>query len=200
MKIKFQHKCVNKRVLKKYKRNGYFMYGNHTLMAGDAFIPHLINFPKKTYIVVHPDNVSVKVSRPIVEMCGALPLPDTLTASKNFLSAMNRRIKSGGIIQIYPEAHIWPYYIGIRNYSSASFRYPIKMNYPVFVVTNTFHKRKFSKVPKIITYIDGPFLPDLTLPPKQQELKLRDMVYSAMKSRSEENTYQVIEYQREVKD
>ena len=197
MKLKFNHKCVNKKVMKQTKNKGCFVYGNHTLMAGDAFIPNIIFQPRRTYTVVHADNVSVDITRPFIEMCGALPLPDTITATKNFLETMELRTKEGCVIQIYPEAHVWPYYTGIRPFSSASFKYPIKLDLPVYCITNTYHKRKLSKIPKVITYIDGPFYVDKSLPLKDQERDMRDLVYQTMCERARNSTYEYYEYKKE---
>lgn len=194
MKIKFHHKVVGKEKLKGMKSKGYFMYGNHTLMAGDAFIPNVINCPNKTYTIVHSDNISIPITRPFLEMSGAIPLPNTLTATRNFLSVIKKRIEGGYCVMIYPEAHIWPYYTGIRNFKSTSFKYPIDLQVPVFSLTNTYHKRKFSKNPKIITYIDGPFKIDLEETNKQQVLSMRDVVYKTMCERAKENTYHINEF------
>ena len=35
LKVKF----VNNKILKDYKKQGYFVYGNHTQILGDVFIP-----------------------------------------------------------------------------------------------------------------------------------------------------------------
>lgn len=200
MKIKFNHKCINKKCLKNYRKKGYFVYGNHTLMAGDAFIPNVINFPTNTKIIVHPDNISIKGTKTIIEMCGALPIPSTLSASRNFLNAIEYYIKKGNVIQIYPEAHIWPYYTNIRKFTSTSFKYPIKLKAPTFVITNTFHKRKFLKTPKIITYIDGPFFPNESLNSKEMEEDLCNTIYSIMLERSKLNTYEYFTYIKENKN
>lgn len=190
-KIKFRHKIVNKKALKNIKDGGgYFMYGNHTLMGGDAFIPNMINLPRKTYTIVHADNLSKKGLKTFLELNGALPLPETASGMKNFIEAVEKRVVEGNAIQIYPEAHIWPYYTKIRPFKSISFRYPVKFDEPTFCFTNTYHKRKFSKKPKVITYIDGPFYPNKELPPKEQELDLRNQVYNAMCERAKLSTYE----------
>lgn len=194
MKIKFRHKVINKNVLKCVKGRACFMYGNHTLMAGDAFIPNIINAPKKTYTIVSSDNISVKLTRPFIEMCGAIPLPTTITATKNFKNIIAKRIQQKAVIQIYPEAHIWPYFTGIRPFKSGSFRYPIELDVATYCITNTFHKRKLSKNPKIITYIDGPFYANKNLTKKEQEIDLRNQVYDAMCQRAKLNTYSVNTY------
>ena len=136
IKLKFGHKVVNKRLLKKANAQGYFIYGNHTLMAGDAFIPNITNFPRKTYTIVHSDNISLPITRRWVELCGAIPLPNTLGATKNFLSIVSKRIDEKCAIMIYPEAHIWPYYTGIRDFKSGSFKYPVKLGVATYCLTN----------------------------------------------------------------
>ena len=187
------HRIVNRKVLKKAKGN-YFLYANHTNAAADPFIPSMVAFPKKVSVIVHPANVSMPVLGRITPYLGALPLPDTLKATENFLSALDLRVKQADAICIYPEAHIWPYYTGIRNFKDASFRYPVQYGSPVFSFTNTYHKRKFFKKPKIVTYVDGPFYPDKTIPAKEAKRKLRDEVYAAMVARSKLSDIDYIVY------
>ena len=54
-KLCFGHKTVGKSKLSKCKGKGYFLYGNHTQDIGDAFLPNLLNFPKRDYFIVHPN-------------------------------------------------------------------------------------------------------------------------------------------------
>lgn len=195
-KLKFRHKIVNKKVLKKYRKQSYFIYANHTLMAGDAFIPNLLDYHKKTYMVVHADNVSQKGLKNFMLMNGAIPIPTKLNGMPNFLNTLKYRTKKNSAIIIYPEAHVWPYYTKIRPFSSTSFRYPIKLNQPTFCITNTFVKTKFRKTPKVVTFIDGPFFVDSTLPPKEQENCLRNLVYNTMQNRSKYSNYEFIKYEK----
>lgn len=62
-KIKYRAKIVGREKLRTCGRFGYFLYGNHTLMDGDAFLPSLCAFPKKTMVVVNADNLSVPVTK-----------------------------------------------------------------------------------------------------------------------------------------
>ena len=189
-------KIVNSRLLKKFKFTGYFLYGNHTHALGDALMPHFANFPKHNYIIVHPSNVSMKFLGNITPYLGALPLPDTKGAYKSFTEAIETRIKQRKCIIIYPEAHIWPYYTGIRPFPDTSFAYPIKHDVPTFCFTNTYQKRRFSKKPRVVTYIDGPFYPNTDLSPKEQRKHLRDQVYECMCDRAKLSNVEVIRYQR----
>ena len=193
-KIKFKHKLINQKAIKPYKTGGYFLYGNHTQIIGDAFLVQRINKSKGKYIVVHPNNVSMPFLGRITPSLGALPLPGDMVAYKNFISAIDTRIKQNKCVVIYPEAHVWPYYIGIRPFVDTSFQYPIKLNVPSFCFTNTYQKRRFSKKPKIVTYIDGPFFPNKDLSPKAQRIELRNQIFSCMCERAKNSTVEWIKY------
>ena len=197
MKIRFGWKVKNKKALKSVPKNSaYFLYGNHTSASADPFVPALLTGKKRAYVIVHPANVSIPCMGGINAALGALPLPDTLNATKNFLAAIDTRVKSGAAVCIYPEAHIWPYYTKIRPFKDTSFRYPVQNAAPVFTFTNTYKKRKLFRSPRLVTYIDGPFYPDKTLSAKQAKETLRNAAYEEMKKRSENSDTEYIRYVR----
>lgn len=177
----YHQKIVNKKILKKYKKEGYFIYANHTSSAGDAFTPNLLT-NKKNYILVSEETTSIPGLKNLVKMFGAIPVPYAIENVKPFLNAIDYRINNDkSSITIYPEAHIWPGYIDIRKFDYASFRYPVDLNKPVFVITNTWQKRKHSKKARLISYVSGPFYPNLELGRKEAIIDLRDRIYEEMK-------------------
>ncbi len=182
VKVFFIQHFKNRKVLRKYKGKGYFIYGNHTNATADAFIPSLLSFPKKNYLICHPNATSIKGIKTLVKMLGALPLPSTIQGSKNYLESIKKIIENNKTITIYPEAHIWPYYCDIRPFTTTSFHYPHNLKVPCFTMTNVYIKRKLKwiKKPKMITYIDGPFYADYSLNKKESIQKLRDDVYQSM--------------------
>ena len=193
-KIKFSIKYIGKEKVKPYKKQGYFVYGNHTQSFADTFITTNAIFPKKNYFIVNPENVSMKILGNSIQMLGAIPIPTEKNGMKNFLSSINKKIEKGYSITIFPEAHIWPYYTKIRPFKSTSFRYPVEMNVPTFCITNTYHKKGKNKV-KIVTYIDGPFFPDENLTSiKEKKENLRNKVYEKMAERSQLSDYEHIKY------
>jgi len=189
-RIKFE----NKKVLKPFKKTGYFIYANHTNQFSDVFSPHMITFPQKVYTIVHADNVSLPVLGNATKMLGALPIPTKIDGTRNFINAIEKRVLEGHAVLIYPEAHIWPYYTGIRPYNSTSFRYPVKFVEPSFCFTTTYQQGKSKKKPKIVIYVDGPFYPDLSLDLKSQQEKLRNEIFETMKLRSRNSNYEMIRY------
>ncbi len=194
--FKFSHKIKNRKILKPYRKQGYFIYANHTQPTADALIPTMVAFPKQVYVIVHPNNVSMPVLGKVTPSLGALPLPDDLDATKNFVKAIEQRIKENKCIMIYPEAHIWPYYTKIRNFVDTSFRYPLKYDTPTFCFTNTYQKTKIFKRVKLVTYVDGPFFANKELDNKSQRKDLRDQVYKAMCERSKLSTNEKIIYKK----
>lgn len=193
-KLKFRHKIIGAEVMKPYRDRGIFLYGNHTQDIGDAFIPNMIEKCRDKYVIVHPNNVSIPVIGPVTPSLGALPLPDDFAALRNFLSAIDQRIAEGRAIVIYPEAHIWPYYTKIRNYPDSSFAYPVKHSAPAFCFTNTYKRKGKRREPQIVTYIDGPFFPDESLPPRERKRDLRDRIHAAMTERAKLSDYVTVEY------
>lgn len=199
LKCKFHHKIIGKEKLKKHKKESYFIYGNHTQIIGDALIPTFVSLNKGTYVIVHPNNVSMKFLGKVTPYLGAIPLPDDLKATRNFIKCLEKRMQQKKAICIYPEAHLWPYYTKIRPFLDKSFHYPIKYNKPVYCFTNTYHKRKHSDKVNIITYVDGPFYADPDLDMEENKIKLRNEVYEAMCNRAKTSDYEVVEY-RKAKD
>ena len=196
LKCRFGHKIIGRAAIKKARREGVFVYGNHTQIIADALIPTFVRFPGDAFVIVHPNNVSMPYLGRINPYLGALPLPDDLDATRNFMREVEKKIEKNKAVFIYPEAHIWPYYTGIRPFGEESFLYPVKHRTPVFCFTNTYQKRRFGKHPRLVTYVDGPFYPDESLPRGARRQKLRDEVYNCMIQRSKLSTVEWITYQK----
>ncbi len=189
LKFSYGQKIVGREKLRPYRKEGYFLYGNHTRLAGDAFTPSMAAFPKKPYLVVNRDAVSIPFLRRIVEDLGGMPLPDSLETKKAFFSAVRTRAERGDVVVIFPEAHIWPLYTGVRPFSAVSMTFPVDTKKPVFTFTATYKKRKLFGGVKSTVYLDGPFFPDESLPKKQQKEELCARVYAAMEERSRLSEY-----------
>lgn len=193
-KLVHGERIKNRRVLKGYRKNGYYIYGNHTMVAADAFTPGRVTFPKKANIIVSPDAVSIPVVSSLVEMLGGIPIATSLHGMKGFTEALKSYSDRGKVVMIYPEAHIWPYYTGGRPFKDVSFKYPAKDGRPVFCFTRVFKKRLLSCRPKVTVYVDGPFFPQEGFSVKQNQKYLRDCVYETMKKRVELNEVEYVKY------
>ena len=197
-KMKLRMKYVGKEKLKQYKKQGYFIYANHTQEFADVFIPSLPVYPKRNFFIVNPENVSMKYLENAVQMLGAIPIPSNIKAMKNFMESIKTKINKKYSITIYPEAHIWPFYTKIRPFKAVSFKYPVQLNTPTFCMTNTYQQHGKNKF-RLVTYIDGPFFADQSKSVKEQQQELRDMVYNKMVERSKNSNYEHIKYIKDNK-
>ncbi len=194
LKLKFRHKIVGREKIKTFRRSACFIYGNHTQIIADALIPAFILRPNNIHVIVHPNNTKIPFLGHFIPYLGGLPLPSDMKATRNFIKAIDTLVERKRPVFIYPEAHLWPYYTKIRPFKDTSFRYPYKYNAPVFCFTNTYQKRKNPKKVRIVTYIDGPFYPDLNLDEKEAKAKLRDEVLSKMQERALKSDKEMIHY------
>lgn len=180
----------NRRVLHKLRGTGFYLYGNHTQQL-DAFVPAMAAFPSKAYIIANPDAVSLPLLRTVVQMLGAIPVPTELAGMRPFTDAVYARRAEGNCIAIYPEAHIWPFYTGIRPFPDTSFRYPVRDGAPVVAMVTTYRKReglfRFCARPGMTITFSEPMTANPTLPPKKAQAELRDRVRAFMLEVSSRN-------------
>ena len=199
-KIIFDLKFVNKKVFRQRGKKGCFIYANHTNYLPDATVGSLVHWGQNQ-VVCGSEPVTIPVIGPLVAGVGALPLGNTISAKKNFMKFMKSRLDKNDSISIYPEAHIWPYFTGVRNFIPGSMAYPCEYNVPSFSITMCYQKKKFSKSPKMIAICDGPFYPDLELPKKERINKLRDEIYITMVENTKKySTYEYYKYIKQDED
>ena len=193
-------KFENRKVLKKVRKSGYYLYGNHTRDL-DAFVPSMAAFPKKAYIVSNPDAVSIPFLYNVVQMLGAIPIPTERSGMKDFSDAVYSRIREKKCVAIYPEGHVWPFYTGIRPFTSVSFHYPAEDGAPVVAMVTTYRRRSglfsFLKRPGMTVTFSEPMYADGSLTRKNAQNDLRDRVYEFMvKTSSSAENVEYIRYIR----
>lgn len=188
-------KFENHRQLRKLRSTGFFLYGNHTQYL-DAFLPAMAAFPKRGYVVANPDAVSIPGLRNLVQLIGCIPIPSDLGGFPAFLEAVEHRFRQGSCVGIYPEAHIWPFYTGVRPFVGTSFRYPVRLRAPVVAMAVTYRKRRglfhWVKRPGMTVTFSEPMYPDPVLHPKAAQEELRHRTYEFLRqvtSRSDNVEY-----------
>jgi len=194
LKLVLHIKVKNRRILKNEK--GYFLYANHTQMLGDVFVPFLICFPKRPYIICSTANLGIPFIGKLLPIAGALPIPDNIHDMIKFKEAINYHINHNNPVIIYPEGHLWPYATFIRNFPNTSFHYPVENNKKIYVMTTTYTKSKYFKKPKRIIYIDGPFENNNDFNKKQNMNELHKHTYETMVERSKLSNYEYVVYKK----
>lgn len=189
----FLHMRLRGRKKAKKIKGGFFIYANHTQPVGDVFIPALAVLPKRIYTVVSPANYGIPFIGKILPFLGALPISETVQGIKELSRAMEYRISQKHPVVIYPEAHVWEYYTGIRPFSETSFKFPVKLQTPVFAMTVTYKKSKIFKKPIMEVFLDGPFYSEGNTA-KEKTGSLHSKVYSAMTKRAQNSDCEYIKY------
>lgn len=170
----------------KAKKCGYFIYANHASIF-DVCATLVLSFPKRVNFTGYSDALDVTIARPFLRILGYIPLPTNPRNLLDFQKVLEYySTKEKEIVAIYPEAHIWPTYTGVRNFNRTSFRYPSKFNLPVVPVFFARRPRVgiwkyIKKTPCVTTYIGKPIYPDETKNQKENMLFLGDKSYNYMK-------------------
>ncbi len=187
-------RVVNRKLLDQCRDTGFCLYANHTQPIGDAMLPVWVNRGRRIYVIVSPANLGIPVIGKLIPYLGALPTSGKIKDMRALHQAIFQRLSEKQCLVVYPEAHVWPYYTGIRPFSSVSFSYPAAANVPVYCMTTTYQKRRFGKTPRTTVYIDGPFFSLSNGSRKEQAESLRAQVYDCMEKRSRQSSYEYICY------
>ncbi|HBS10324.1 MAG TPA: hypothetical protein DEA28_01105 [Firmicutes bacterium] len=144
-------KVKNRKNLKEVRKKGCFIYANHTSIFDMFDIQSLVIRGKRTYLIGYSDMTSVPIAVNICNALGYLPLPlNDFRCARKFLDSLDYYVnKKHQNVLIYPEAHVWPFYTKIRDFPSASFHYPAKLNAPVIPIVTTYRKVLFFKKPRL---------------------------------------------------
>lgn len=181
----------------KHVSGGYFVYANHTQPIGDVFTPLTIFSPYRFYAIAGQANWGIPWIGKHLLPYGGLPVGRNLKQTAKLLQAIRTVIQNKqGIVVIYPEAHVWPYYTKIRPFPATSMHFPVALNAASFTATSTYVKTRFRRRPRLIIYIDGPFYPDRALPKKDQQEKLRQEIFNQLSKRAKMSNYSYVKYQK----
>ena len=168
-------KVKGKKNLKKIKKSGFLAYGNHTQTYDPFLFAIKCAFPKHVHVLVNRAAITIPVARTLTKSLGAIPLADTVSGLKNMTNYMTKiLVEKKQCIIIYPEAHLWTYYNGLRNFRPSAFKFAVLSNVPALPFCITYKKRtrgfgKFKKEikPKLTIHILEPVFPDNNLSMKE---------------------------------
>lgn len=189
----------NKKYLKELNGQGAFFYSNHTAITDVFKLQSLVFFfNRRINILGYSDTLSLpKFVTFLARGLGYLPVPlkGDLNNLVKLTEACDYYVKKKQYVLIYPEAHIWPYYTKIRDFSPASFTYPAKSFAPVVPIVTTWRKPLIGKKPKQTIYFGHPIFPKEGIPYPENRLYMHEECLKAMKEISEKiPQYEYIKY------
>ena len=200
----WQAKFYGREKLKEARGKGYVIYANHTNPFHDVFGPALAA-DRRIFTIISPVNLKIPGIGKFLPYIGGLPLGKTAEEKKAFNAAVDKRLAQKKVLVVYPEAHVWPYYTGIRKFPAGdkSFKYAERNGLPVYTMTTTYHRRKDKKrgdLPRMEVYVDGPFWPDKGLSSEENRAMLARKAYDSMVKYSQKNTYEYFEYIKKTEE
>ncbi len=194
-------KVVNRKQVKKLKHTGYCIYSNHTHYL-DAFVPQVfVSRPKRTNILGYVDALTIPVAKHIVKGIGLIPVDKDPKSLIKMTEAINHYLDEKEAILIFPEAHIWPYYNGVRPLKSGPFRYPALKHLPMLAICSVWRKVWYSKKPKQTIYVSEPFFYDDKLSEHENcDLYTKKTYDFYCETMAKHGSYQYIKYVKKDKD
>ncbi len=194
----FKTKTKGRKNLRKLKGKGYFVYANHTHYRDAWLTPISIARFKKSYVIAEKSAFEIPIARGLVKIGGGLPVPDTPLGLKNLAKSIATIIENKQIVTIFPEAHIWPYFTGIRPFPLTSFRFAANTNAPAVPVAVCYKKKKLFgnyRKPKQVVFIGEPVFAKSHFSNRENAEFLRKECYSFIKATTKrESTYSYVDY------
>lgn len=122
---------------------------------------------KRIFFTSAPHNNKIGLKGIALKCGGVLPIPTTLSANKNFYSALKIAAEKGWAIHFYPERAMWLDYKKPRPFKKGAFFYAAKMNVPVVPIFYCYRKKGFFRRllglhAPITAYVLEPVLKDET--------------------------------------
>jgi 1-acyl-sn-glycerol-3-phosphate acyltransferase len=196
----FQVRFTNRSAIR--RAGGCYTYANHTHWM-DVFMPFLLAFPKRAYVITGPTAVSIPVVRHLVAMLGGVPLNTTAQGKQAFRARLADLVRRGHPVAVFPEAHMWPYYNGIREFRPYAFTYPVHDQVPVVGYVLTYRRRRWlrSGRPAMAVTVDEPLAPERWQGANDPKRVARDHVHAFMCATvRDQASYGWIQYELEGPD
>lgn len=154
--------------VKKAKRKGRFY---RVVREGNYFMPGVIGF--------------------LLKYADTLPISSNVKTMMNLSSAIDKYLKKGDTVLVYPEKAMWWNYTKPRPFKDGAFRYAIKAGVPVVPCFTTisdkdeidetgFNKKKYT------VFVFPPIYPDNSLSLKENAKMMRDENFRVVKEKYEE--------------
>ena len=178
------------------RAGGCYMFCNHTHWL-DTVIPYLAAWPRRAYVVAGPTAFSIRWLGGFVAMLGGIPLNSTDEGKAAFRARLDEVVARGAAVAVYPEAHQWPYYNGIRDFPPYAFTYPVHGRVPVVASVVTYRRRRFfpQRAPHLTVTLSDPIPASAWLNACDPKVALRDAVHTFMCDTAKQaQSYAWVEY------
>ena len=93
----------------------YIAVANHINMIDCAMIALSI-FPRVPYFLTLQSNLEIPFIKYLVMLFRGIPIPRKITGKEKMIKTIDKLLKNGEVVGIYPEGHLIPYCDGLRKF------------------------------------------------------------------------------------
>lgn len=163
----------------------YITVANHINMIDCAMIVLSI-FPRIPYFLTLKSNLEIPFIKYLVMLFRGIPIPRRIKEKEKMVNTIDKLLKNGEVVGIYPEGHLIPYGDSIRTFKNGAFAFSVKNQVPILPIVFTYRevndiRRFIRKKPFITLTILKPEYPNKEIS-KDSIIELRDRVYKKMNS------------------
>lgn len=202
-KLKFGLKKIGKREFKKkYKKllkDGFISVSNHVFDEDYLCIRSFMQ-PRRGRVILWHNNHLRRMGT-WIRFMGSIPIPkNDMSATLAMMHGVDDCLKDKNWIQIYPEASMFYYYEGVREFVDGAAMFAVRNNKPIVPfafsfrpVTGIYKLWKRKGYPCVNLSIGEPLFPNKDLPFKEAIKDLNDRARNAVIELMEKNTPEVEE-------
>lgn len=170
----------------------YITVANHINMIDSAMIALSI-FPRVPYFLTLQSNLEIPFIKYLVMLFRGIPIPRNMAGKEKMVNTINKLLKSGEVVGIYPEGHLIPYYNGIREFKNGAFSFSVKNQVPILPILFTYREatgiiKLIKRKPFITLTILSPEFPNPKIS-KESVLELKNRVYRKMSNERMKKIY-----------
>lgn len=164
---------------------GFVSISNHIHYL-DCTLIGLIYYPSRVHYPTIEENFKIPFVRKLIRLLYAMPIPKERTKKDRFYSQINKAFNNKFILHMYPEAAMWPYYEGIRDFKYGAFKIAVDANVCVQPIKFVFTKsdgvyKLYKRKKRICAVVLDPLYPNMELEYRDRIKDLRDRAYESMK-------------------
>ena len=163
--------------------DAYIAVANHINMIDCAMLTLSI-FPRVPYFLTLQSNLEIPFVKYLVMLFRGIPIPRKMNGKEKMVKTIDKLLKRGEVVGIYPEGHLIPYYDGIREFKNGAFYFAVKNQVPVLPIVFTYRevndiRRYIRKKPFLTLTILEPEYPKEEMS-KENVIELKTRVYKKM--------------------